>query len=404
MKKAVILAEGAYNTLSGKTAHGLVRFSQKFEICGVIDSTIAGKDAGEVLDGRKRGIKIYSNLETLLKEFPDIRYLLIGVATEGGYLPEAYKTILKKAITSEIHIVSGLHQFLTDNSEFSTLAHKHGVELIDVRKIFYNHNVFYTGKILEVLSIKVAVLGTDSIVGKRTTAIMLHQAFEKHGQKSTFVALGQTGWMQGFKYSIVMDSIINDFVAGAIEDVIWRAWNEESPEIIVTHGEGTFLHPAYPGGFELIAAGKPDYIILQHAPQRKHFVFFPQHEMPPVEKNLQLIELLSGKKPIATTIHINGSSKEDALKIAEEIEATYGILTRVPIYQGIDDIAGLILEDSARGTRQQVHSPEKFLTLEDRQEEHHAQPADELSEEQFENIAGGRTSAFMDTHDRPQNL
>ena len=46
---ALVYAEGAFNTLIGKTAHGLVRFTQRYDIAGVIDSTYAGQDAGMVL-------------------------------------------------------------------------------------------------------------------------------------------------------------------------------------------------------------------------------------------------------------------------------------------------------------------------------------------------------------------
>jgi len=345
MEKALILAEGRYNTSDGKTAHGLVRYSQRYQIVGVVDSTLAGKDAGEVLDGVYRGIPIYGSFEEAIAENPDVKYLIIGVATPGGYLPPVYRDIVKKAIKMGLNIVSGLHYFLSNDPEFARLAKRYKVQLIDVRKIFRELTISFTGKIEEVTAIKVAVLGTDGAIGKRTTAIMLHEAFNRLGKKSVFVAMGQTGWMQGFKYAIVMDSIVNDFVAGAIEDVIWRAWKEENPDVIVTHGEGSLLHPAYPGGFELIASGRPDYIVLQHAPARKYFDDFPQYEIPSLERYIQLIELLSGKKPIAITINSEKLSKDEALKIAREIEATYGIMTRVPLYEGVEDIAKVILGD-----------------------------------------------------------
>ncbi len=348
MEKTLILAEGRYNTTDGKTAHGLVRHSKRFRIVGVIDSTLSGKDAGEVLDGIPRGIPIYGSFEEAISENPDVKYLIIGVATPGGYLPKVYRDIIKKAIKRGINIVNGLHNFLSDDPEFSRLAKRYKVELIDVRKLYRDMKIPFTGKINEVTSIKVAVLGTDGAIGKRTTAIMLHEAFERLGKKSVFVAMGQTGWMQGAKYCIVMDSIINDFVAGAIEDVIWRAWKEENPDVIVTHGEGSLLHPAYPGGFELIAAGRPDYIILQHAPMRKHFDDFPQYEIPPLGRYIQLIELLSGKKPIAITINSEKMTKEEALKKAREIEIQYGIMTRVPLYEGVEDIAKAITEDAEK--------------------------------------------------------
>ncbi|MDV3103444.1 DUF1611 domain-containing protein [Thermococcus waiotapuensis] len=342
MEKALVLTEGRYLTTDGKTAHGLVRYSKKYKIVGLVDSTLAGRDAGEVLDGIHRGIPIYGTIEEALRENPDSKWLIIGVATPGGVLPSSYKRIVAKAIKAGLGVVNGLHHFLSDDPYLKRLAKQKGVEIIDVRKIFYNYRVPFTGKIEDVKATKVAVLGTDAAIGKRTTAIMLHEAFKALGLKSEFIAMGQTGWMQGFKYCIVMDSIVNDFVAGAIEDVFYRAWAEERPDVIVTHGEGSLLHPAFPGGFELIGAARPDFIVLQHAPGRLTFDDFPQYRIPPLENYIRMIELLSGKPPIAITINTQNLTKEEALEWAERIESETGIMTRVPFYQGVEDIARLI--------------------------------------------------------------
>ena len=45
---AIVYCEGAYNTTNGKTAHGLVRFTQRYNVIAVIDRRYAGKDAGMV--------------------------------------------------------------------------------------------------------------------------------------------------------------------------------------------------------------------------------------------------------------------------------------------------------------------------------------------------------------------
>ena len=319
-----------------------MRYSRKYKIVGLIDSTLAGKDAGEVLDGIRRDISIYGTIEEALSENPDAKWLIIGVATPGGVLPENYRKIVIKAIKSGLGIVNGLHHFLSDDLYLRRLARQRGVQIIDVRKIFYNLRIPFTGRIDEVRATRVAVLGTDAAIGKRTTAIMLHEAFKQLGLKSEFIAMGQTGWMQGFKYCIVMDSIINDFVAGAIEDVFYRAWTEERPDVIVTHGEGSLLHPAFPGGFELIGAARPDFIVLQHAPGRAVFDDFPQYSIPPLENYIRMIELLSGKPPVAITINTERLTREEALRWAERIENGTGIMTRVPFYQGVGDIARLI--------------------------------------------------------------
>ena len=43
---AIVYCEGMFNTLNGKTAHGLVRFTKRYKILSVIDSRYAGLDAG----------------------------------------------------------------------------------------------------------------------------------------------------------------------------------------------------------------------------------------------------------------------------------------------------------------------------------------------------------------------
>jgi len=346
---ALILTDGRYLTTDGKTAHGLVRYSKRFKILGLIDSTLAGSDAGEVLDGKRRGIPIYATLEEALSENPNAKWLIIGVATPGGKLPESYREVVIEAIKNGLGIVNGLHHFLSDDPYIKHLARRYGVEVVDVRKIFYSMRVPFTGKIAEVKAVKVAVLGTDAAIGKRTVAIMLHESFKELGLKSVFIAMGQTGWMQGFKYAIVTDSIIDDFVPGAIEDILYRAWVNERPDVMVTHGEGSLLHPAFPGGFDLIAAARPDFIVLQHAPARKTFDDFPEFRIPPLGTYIQLIELLSGKKPVAITINSEGLSENEALEWAQRIETETGIMARVPFIQGVDDIARLIFRLSKIG-------------------------------------------------------
>ncbi len=340
-----------------------MRYSGRYKIVGLIDSTLAGKDAGEVLDGIKRAIPIYGTLEEALRENPDAKWLIIGVATPGGKLPQDYRRIIEEAIKNGLGIVNGLHEFLSDDPYFKHLARRYGVEIVDVRKIFYNMRIPFTGKITEVKAIKVAVLGTDAAIGKRTIAIMVHEAFRNLGLKSEFIAMGQTGWMQGFKYAIVTDSIIDDFVPGAIEDVFYRAWVEERPDVIVTHGEGSLLHPAFPGGFDLIAAARPDFIVLQHAPSRKTFDDFPQYRIPPLENYIRIIELLSGKPPVAITINTQGLTRKEALEWARRIEEETGIMTRVPFYQGVEEVARLIASKAKEIGGGRVSEPARAKVL-----------------------------------------
>jgi len=342
--KALILAEGLYGTTDGKTAHGLVRKSLRFRIVGVIDSTLAGRDAGEVLDGRPRGIKIYGSLEEALAEHPDAKYLIIGVATPGGRLPEGYRRIVREAILRGLNVVNGLHEFLSDDPELAPLARERGVEIIDVRKLFYGMRLHYTGKIREVRALKVAVLGTDSAVGKRTVALMITDELNARGVKAVFVGTGQTAWMQGVKYAFVLDSVVNDFVPGVLEHFVWRAYVEERPKVIVVPGQGSPLHPVFPGGYEILNLLRPEVIVLQHAPARRHFDGFPEHPMPPLEKYLRLIELIADRPVFAITLSTEGLAPEDARRVAEELERTHGVPVVVPMLEGVGRIVDLMLE------------------------------------------------------------
>ena len=62
-KTALVYCENQFGLMDGKTAAGLVRHSETYNIVGVIDSSLAGKDAGEALDNKKNNIPICANLQ-----------------------------------------------------------------------------------------------------------------------------------------------------------------------------------------------------------------------------------------------------------------------------------------------------------------------------------------------------
>jgi len=324
---ALVLCEGAFDSLNGKTAHGLVRFTNRYKILGVIDSTFAGKDAGEVLDGQVRDIPIYSSLAGALQTIsPPIKYFVIGLAPEGGKLPPGYRALIAAAMSAGLNIDSGLHEFLSDDPEFSALAQQHGVRIRDIRKPPAQEDLhFFSGKIKEVESIRIAVLGTDSAIGKRTTAWKITEALNAAEIKAEMIGTGQTAWLQGVQYGIRLDAIINDYVSGEIEHAIWQCWQKEKPQMMLLEGQGSLMHPAYPGGFELIAAGRPHAIILQTAPKRTAYDGFPDFPMAPLEKELKAIELLANRPVLALTLNHEKMTDGEIETTVRQYEARYGI-------------------------------------------------------------------------------
>jgi uncharacterized NAD-dependent epimerase/dehydratase family protein len=270
-------------------------------------------------------------------------------------LPKAARFDVLSAIENGLNIDSGLHDFLSEDSEIAVAAACHGVTIRDIRKPPPRDQLhFFSGKISEVNCLKVALLGTDSAVGKRTTAWLLKDALEERGWSAELVGTGQTSWMQGARFGIVVDSIVSDFVAGEIEHVVWTAWRETRPDVLLLEGQGSLMNPAYPGGFELLAAGRPDVIVVQHAPVRKDYDGFPGYPIHPLRTQIQALELLSGKSVVAVTLNHEGIAREDLDDLKETISRRTDLAVCDPLREGCGAVVR-VLEPYLGIRRRQRH-------------------------------------------------
>lgn len=356
---AIVYCEGAFGTTNGKTAHGLVRRSSRYRVLSVVDSQRAGRDAGLILDGHALGIPVVRSLHAalILARSHKLRptHFVIGLAPDGGRLPKAARVDVLSALEAGLHVVAGLHDFLGDDPELAATAERSGVSIRDVRKSPPRDELhFFSGKISEVRCLKVALLGTDSAVGKRTTAWLLKDALEERGWQAEVVGTGQTSWMQGARFGIVVDSVINDFVAGEIEHVVWTAWKEAQPDVLLLEGQGSLMNPAYPGGFELMAAGRPDVIVLQHAPGRQDYDGFPGYPIHPIGTQIEALELISGKAVVAVTLNHENFAKDDLEEIKETIGRRTGVVVCDPLWEGCGALVR-VLEPYLEIRRRQRH-------------------------------------------------
>jgi uncharacterized NAD-dependent epimerase/dehydratase family protein len=359
---AIVYCEGMFNTLNGKTAHGLVRFTRRYRILSVIDSRYAGRDAGEVLDGKVKEIPIYNSLDHAVRMADrsnrPATYFVVGMAPDGGRLPSKAKQDIREAIAFGLNIDCGLHDYLSEDPDLVNLAKKYGVKIRDIRKPPPVKNLhFFDGKIEAVKALKLAVLGTDSAIGKRTTAWLIVNALQESGVRTEMIGTGQTAWMQGAKYAVVMDSLVNDFVSGEIEHAVWTAWHEEQPEVIIIEGQGSLMNPAYPGGFEILAAGRPDIIVLQHAPARREYDGFPGYRIQPLARQIAAIELLSNKPVVAVTINHENLPEAQIPLMCDAVEKSVGLPAFDVLKDGPDGLANLIMAyvDDHIDRRKAVH-------------------------------------------------
>ena len=337
MNNAIVLTNGLLTSTDAKTAHGLIRGTERFTIKGIVDGpSTSGKDAGELLDGKNRNIPVFSDFTSAMGSLRDIQYLVIGVATVGGRLPGNMLDVVYEAVRAGVSVVNGLHEYLNEKPDLVTLAKEKNVELIDVRKPKTREQLsFWTGEIFKVDVPIIAVIGMDCAMGKRTTARMLRQAVEQSNMKSEMIYTGQTGWLQGGKFGFVFDSTLNDFVSGELENAILRAWKEAKPDIIFLEGQSSLRNPSGPCGIELLISGNAKHVVLLFAPKRKYFDN-DEHwgTIPPVESEIEIIEKL-GSKVIAVAMNTEGCTTEEAFSLQQEYQKSLGRPVLLPIQEGV---------------------------------------------------------------------
>jgi uncharacterized NAD-dependent epimerase/dehydratase family protein len=336
---AIVITANFLDTEHAKTAHGLIRGTERFTILAIIDKKYPGKDAGEVLDGHKRNIPVYASLKDFGSQSKKkAKYCIIGVATKGGVLPNELRALLREAISRGYSIVNGLHDYVSDHSDLVALAKKKHVKIIDVRKPKKFKDLhFWSGDITKVKCPKIAVLGTDCALGKRTTTRFLMQAMQKAGYKAEMIYTGQTGWMQGAKYGFIFDSTLNDFISGEMEYAIVQCWKETKPDIIFIEGQSSLRNPSGPAGTEWIISADADAAVLQHNPARKKYKGLEDYKdnIPDVKDEINLIKIY-GAPTVALTVNTMKMKEVEAREWAAAKEKELGIPTILPLEDSVE--------------------------------------------------------------------
>ncbi len=342
---ALVLAPAHFNQDEAKTAFGLVRGSSRFSIVGVVDSEHSGKDAGEVVEGKRRNIPVYETVEHAITEMesaPD--YAVIGITTSGGVLPDYLREEIHQAINHRLNIVNGLHQSLTDDPEFREHAREKNVSLHDIRKPRPLAELkFWSGDILGVRVPRIAVLGTDCVIGKRTTAVWLSETCNQNNIRTEMIYTGQTGWMQGHRYGFFLDATPNDFVPGELEQAIVLCDREQSPDLIFIEGQAALRLPSGPCGAELLCSAQAKGVILQHTPARNHFHGMETLPLriPPLSEEIELIRLY-GSEVLAVTLNGKNMDKTALEKQRKSMERELGLPVCCPLEQGVGQLLPVV--------------------------------------------------------------
>jgi len=339
-EKALIYSENEFRKIDGKVANGLVRYSERYKIIGVIDSTKARLDAGECLDGRKNGIPIFRNIDDALEKLNYVpKYFIYGIAPLVPFLNQEQRQIIITAMERGMNIINPLPEFFTEDKEFMQKASDYNVEIFDFRKPPNRKDLhLFSGQIFENTTPVIVVTGTDCAVGKMTTARNIVETLKKGNINAVFIATGQAGLLQGAKYGRALDVLTSGFTTGEVEKAIIDAVNTEHPDIIIVEGQGSLSHPAFNSSVAIIKGANPDAIIIQHSPKRKNRCDFPKIPMPSLETEIELNEVFSRSKVIAITINDEDMTDVELENTVAEYEDRYKLPVTNVLKFGCDNI------------------------------------------------------------------
>jgi uncharacterized NAD-dependent epimerase/dehydratase family protein len=331
----LILAEGkSADAHYGKTARGVMRYAPE-KVLALVDSERAG--------ATEEGFPVVGSVEEGLAFNPTTA--LVGVATQGGRFPPAWKELIKASIANGLDVENGLHEFLTDDPELVEAAKQHDVELRDLRKPPPDLNV-PTGENLEIPGSISLMVGSDCAIGKMTVALELDREAKRRGVKSEFVPTGQTG-IAIAGWGISVDAVVADFIAGAAERLVVEA-SRRGGELILVEGQGSLLHPQYSGvTLGLFHGSAPHTLILCHKAGEKFVDNDERFPIPPLSELVDLHERMSliarPAKVVGIALNTRDLTEDEAREAVRAAEADTGLPATDPVRFGAGPLVDALL-------------------------------------------------------------
>src|SRR3990172_8521227 len=232
---------------------GVLRY-RRDDVVAILDSSRAGETHA--------GLPVVGAVNEALCFNPTTA--LVGVATQGGRFPPAWRELLKACIRQGWDVENGLHEFLADDPELTELAARYGVEMRDLRRPPAELSV-PTGANLQVPAKIVLTVGSDCAIGKMTVSLELDRAARARGLRSVFVPTGQTG-IAIAGWGIAVDAVVSDFLAGAAEQLVVEG-ARRGGKLLLVEGQGSLVHPMYSGvTLGLVHGAAPRAFVLSHLP------------------------------------------------------------------------------------------------------------------------------------------
>lgn len=335
-ERLLILAEGfSADTHYGKTMHGVLRY-RRDDVVAILDSERAGAQVD--------GVPIVADVAGALVHGPTTA--LVGVATQGGRFPAAWRVLLASCIRAGLSVENGLHEFLGDDPELAPLAERHGVVLRDLRRPPAGLDC-PTGENLQLAAHIVHTVGSDCAIGKMTVSLELDREARARGLRSVFVPTGQTG-IAIAGWGIAVDAVVSDFTAGAAERLVVEG-HARGGDLLHVEGQGAISHPAYSGvTLGLLHGSAPHVLVLCHRAGTVEVDGYPGQPILPLGELVELYERVSlpARRASVACVAVNTAhlGDDEAAAAVARAEAETGLPAADPIRSGAGSLLDAVLE------------------------------------------------------------
>jgi uncharacterized NAD-dependent epimerase/dehydratase family protein len=346
-RRIIILTQGHTEPHAGKTAASVIRYRGQ-DVVALLDATQAGKTSGELLGAGN--VPIVASLD----DAPDANTLLLGIAPPGGKIPAPWRAIILDAISRrKMDVISGLHDFVSDDPEFAAAAKTAGVSIQDVRK--NTEKTIARRQGLSPNCFRVHTVGHDCSIGKMVVSIEITNGLKRRGLDAKFIATGQTGIMVEGD-GLPIDCVVADFVSGAAEKLILE---NQHHQIVLVEGQGSLVHPSYSGvTLGLLHGCAPHALVLCYEIGRNVVTGVESVVIPPLAQIKQIYEVMSNIhqpcKIIGIGINSRRVSAAEAAAERARVKAEFGLPACDVFRDGPDELVDAVAAFYASGEWRQA--------------------------------------------------
>jgi uncharacterized NAD-dependent epimerase/dehydratase family protein len=329
-QRLALLTDGRLGVFSSKTAATVLR-DRPDDVAVIVDDDAAGASPRKRVPWSPE-VPIVKDFDAARPFQPDAA--IIGVAPIGGGLTDTLRPTVEAALKSGVSVISGLHDFLSDDPALQDLADASGARIHDLRRPPAHHRVA-SGQARHTKARRILTVGSDCNVGKLATAKLLQTEAIARGHDAALAATGQSGILVTGAGTVI-DACIADFTSGAVEELV-LAYGEH--ELCFIEGQGSLGHPGYsPVTLALLHGGCPEVMVLVHQLHRTTYKAPPHLPLPDlptlIEHYEQAAGLIHPARVVAVAVNSVEYAADEAATACRELENTLGLPTVDPVRDG----------------------------------------------------------------------